>query len=63
MILWNAEVRNITYITMGHSDIHGLDNVIMMVADGLVPNRHQVITNYYGDRAVTTIKYMLHTPE
>ena len=36
-------------------EMQQLANVIMMVADALVPNRHQVISNNHADSAMTTM--------
>ena len=38
---------------LGHNDLHQPAYVIMMVADALLPNRHQVISNHHADSALT----------
>ena len=59
-------VRIEDIIMLDTPDIHRPDYVITMVADGLAPNGHQGISNYYADSIMATpavVWVMLRDPD
>ena len=63
-VVWSGDVVDLGEmpmdITLGYFDMHQQVCIIMVVADALVPNRHQDISIHHADSTVIMVSYELY---